>query len=296
MFILREKRSQIEVYDCTNFTLAPTILDVKELVAAVDICSCKKNNCLYIIKNKKGTGKEVMKIDTEVKFLGKWSTKDNAGGYLSATTEGNVIITVQNKQMLLEYSHDGKLVRDIKLPECTNPWHAIKLDDDHYIVSHGILSDPFNRVCLVDRKGNVEKSFGHEVGSTGHLLNMPLYLAAGTNGYVMVADFYSNRVLLLDSNLKFKTNIVPKYKQRFRNPRRVQMDENLGLLVVVIVAGNPAETIPEETGESREDTEEGVLLREEEEGEVQSDPSKKIEKDCRLLVFDIKPLLQKYAD
>lgn len=250
-------------------------------------------------KKSERTPKEVVRINTKGEFTISWSTKNNASGYVSTTTEGNVILTVQDKHMLLEYSSDGKLVRDIKLPECIDPWHSIKVLNDCYIVSHGTLVDPLNRVCLVNMKGKVEKSFGGKIGSTEDQLNMPFYLAVGSNGYVMVADLRNNRVLLLDSDLEFKTKLVPKYKQGFRNPRRIFLDERF--LVVVITAGDPKETMPVEAGHSTEETEdENSAENSDLLGNIEIvrmkkvDPSQQIEEDCRLLVFDIKPLMQKY--
>lgn len=282
IFLVHENSSELEIYECNGF--GRKFLKVNELLRAVDICSCKKNNCLYIMDRKIGqTPKEVLKISTKGKSLDKWPTKDDAFGFMSVAAEGNVIITVHDKRnMLLEYSSDGKLVRKIKLRGCNNPWHAVKLDNNRYIVSHGILFDRFHRVCLVDKEGIVKKSFGREIGSAKDQLNMPYYLAAGSNGCVIVADLCNSRLLLLDSNMEFKTKIVPKYKQRIWVPRRIYLDE--GLLVVVFSLGDLSE-----------EREEGELLRKAEEGKTEEvDVSKQINKDCRAVVFDIKPLLQKY--
>lgn len=301
LFIVREKISTLEVYDCNNFIAAPEILTVQELEAAVDICCCKRNNYLYIMDSKKGTTNEVLKISTIGELLISWSTKYNARGNLSATTEGNVIITVQEKHMLLEYAADGKLMRKIRLPECANPWHAVKLEDGRYVVSHGILTDEFIRVCLVDEEGKVAEALGPKSESAENQLNMPMHLAVGSNGCVIVAEFFRNRVLLLDFDLKYRTNIVPKYKQGFRNPKRVCLDEKL--LAVVIAAGKPRKTINDdevghkieaEAGETS--TEKNALLRQAEEGTIEAfDSSQKIEKNCRLLVFNMEPLLTKYG-
>ena len=280
--------------------IAPKLLDMKELVAAVDVCCCKKNNCLYIMDKKKGKVKEVLKINTDGELLISWPTKYNARGYLSTATDGNVIITVQEKQMLLEYnSSNGKLMCKIMLPECNNPWHAVKLADGRYVVSHGILTDHLIRVCHVDKEGKVAESFGPKSGSAENQLNMPVYLAVERSGCVIVADLFSNRVLLLDSNLNFQANIVPKYKQTFRNPKRVCLNEPL--LAVVIAAGNTTETIRDgeaahgnEAEAAETSTEKSVLLRDAEEGTTHAfDISKKIDEDCRLLVFNMEPLLPK---
>lgn len=299
LFIVREMRSNLEVYDFNNFNLGRKLLKVKELVDAGEMCSCKKNDCLYIMNSKKTNYNEVMKFSKEGKLLDKWPAKGDSN-YMSATTEGNVIITVTDKQMLSEYSSNGVWVRDIPLPECINPWHGIKRYD-RYIVSHGKFFDPLHRVCLVDDMGNVEKSFGREVGSAEDQLNMPSYFTVGSNGCIIVADLMNDRVLLLDSNLEFKAHIVPQYNQRFQFPHGVCVDEHR--LVVAVISGDPKENIHDEASASMEKTvesdsltEKNNLLGKAEYGKTKEiDPSEKIEEDCRVLVFNIQPLLQKYS-
>lgn len=309
LFIVRENSPTLEVYDFDDFTNGRSTLDVVGLVASVDICSCKKNDCLYILDKKTGkTPKKVIKLskDAPGKHTAQehWTVKNNASGYLSATGKGNVIITVQDKQMLLEYSSNGKLVRDVKLPDCINPWHAIELADDRYVVSHGTLIDSLNRVCLVNRKGNVEKFFGREAGSAEDQLSTPFYLAVGNNDCLMVADLFNNRVLSLDNNLKLKTKIVPKHQQRFRHPRRIYLHERF--LVVVITAGVSKKRMYPDVGnarpgagagaeESGASTENDELRRKTQKGNMNNvHDSQLIEDDCRLLVFNIQPLLQQY--
>ena len=62
------------------------------------------------------------------------------GWRLSVTDESNVILTVFNKNKLNEYSPDGQLIREINLSSdagIRHPWHAIKLTNGHFVVSHG---------------------------------------------------------------------------------------------------------------------------------------------------------------
>lgn len=261
LFLAREESPHLEVYDRNAFSQAYIILNVKVIVSAIDICSCSRNVCLYVMNKKDdGAQMEVIKIGTEGKLLKNWPTKDNAKGHVSATAEGNVIIAVQDKHVLLEYSSDGELMRNIELSGLINPWHAIKVDGGHYIVSHGMLFDRLHRICRVGEEGKVENSFGREIGSTEKQLNIPFYLGVGTNGCVMVADLCNNRVLLLDSNLNFKTKIVPKFRQRFRSPRRIYLDKEL--LVVVIGEGVPQRRIRIKKHDSMEETEPVRILEE----------------------------------
>lgn len=157
LFIVRGNSSNLEVYECDNFNFDRKLLNVPELVDAVDICSCMKNNCLYIMDKKKDRApKEVMKISTEGKLLEKWFTRDNTFGFLSTTTEGNVIIAVQDKDMLLEYLPSGAWLREISLPEGIDELHEIKSDTERLTVSHSPSWDPLQGVCLMDKRNSIE--------------------------------------------------------------------------------------------------------------------------------------------
>lgn len=114
LFIAREKTSKLEVYDCSNFNLSRKFINVKKIVEAVDICACKKNNYIYIMEKK--NPKKIVQISTEGRLQRNWETKDNAWGFLSATAEGNVILSAKEKQILYEYNCDGHCVRVASFP------------------------------------------------------------------------------------------------------------------------------------------------------------------------------------
>ena len=135
------------------------------------------------------------------------------------------------KNKLNEYSPDGQLIREINLSLDAGiryPWHAIKLTNGHFAVCHG---SGYGKVCTVDADGKLKKSFGGKSGSTiGQMC--PVYLSVDGNGFVMVADQRNNRVLLLDSDLKFQREILTKAKHGLRNPWRIHLDESNGRLFV----------------------------------------------------------------
>ena len=250
LFIVRENKSALEVYNLTSIKpeariktgdynlrdicCTSTFRRVKGLGTALDICSCKVSICLYIMHEKMFCIlEEVLKISKDGKVLKRWLTKDNAKGNLSVTEEGNVVITVHDKHMLLEYSPEGKFLRRINLPpECMYPLHAIKVANNQYYVSHGSLIEHVHRVCLVNGKGEVEKSFGHAIGCGDDQLNMPYYLAVGSNGCVTVVDLFNDRLLSLNSNLKSTAKIKLPHDHGFIFPTGICQDEEL--LVVVV--------------------------------------------------------------
>ena len=162
---------------------------------------------------------------------------------MSVTKESNVIMTVQARNRIVEYSPEGLIIRKIKLPQSTallHLWHSVKLNDECYVVSHGLHSDALHRVCIVDGDGNLTMAFGRESGSTFEQLNMPFYLAVGgDSGCVFVADSHNNRVLMLNTNLEFQKEIGSTTSHKFFGPRRIHLDEEKCLLVFATSAIEP---------------------------------------------------------
>ena len=278
LFVARVNTPEISSYNLE--TKSCRTFAVRKLSSAYDMCACLKSNYLYIIDNNKNSANEIMTLITTGKVRKKWLTKENTVGNLSVTTEGNVILAVHHKNTLLEYSPGGKLLCEIKLQEFNHLSHAIKLDIDRFVVCYGTLRGTKPTLSIVKRVGKdkkIEKSFPNGPGAAEIPLHWPSYMTVGKNGCVIVADLFSKRLLLLDSELNVKKKIVPKRKQGFRGPQMIFLNETL--LAVVITGGGPS---PENnfTGQ-KGDTEIKDV-----------DDEKKIDEDCELLVFDIKPLLQ----
>ena len=121
------------------------------------------------------------------------------------------------------------MIREINLSSCSGirrPFHAIKLSNGDYVVSDQ------QRVCIVDTDGKLNKSFGGKRGSENGQVNGPVYLSVVGNGFVMVVDRGNCRVLLLDSDLELKREVLLKESHGLRRPERILLDESNGRLFV----------------------------------------------------------------
>ena len=101
------------------------------------------------------------------------------------------------------------------------------------MLSHGYEDEDLHRVCIVDADGKIKKKFGGQKGSTIGQLDAPVYLAVDGNGFVMAVDLENSRVLLLDSELKFKGEFLSEEKHSLRYPRRIFLDESNNRIFVV---------------------------------------------------------------
>jgi len=236
LFVVSEDSSEVEVYDLKTLSFSRR-WNLMKLLDPVDISSCDINKCLYISDSKGSDDQmsQILRVDANGNLIQNWSTGDDYG-CLSVTDELNVILTVHYKSKLNEYSPNGQLIREINLSSdasLCNPWHAIKLISGHFIISHGYFDDDPHRVCIVDTDGKLIKSFGQKPGSTISKMNIPFYLSVDENGFVMVADRVNSRVLLLNSDLEFKKEILSRNVNfEVQNPRRILLDKDSGLLLV----------------------------------------------------------------
>ena len=230
-FVVSGMSSEVEVYDSIKLSFSRR-WNLKELLDPMDIASCNRNRCLYIFDGKGiGQANKMLRVGPKGNLIKNWSTGYDWGHGLSVTHESNVILAVSDKCKLNEYSPDGKMIRTINLSSNAGirfPWHAIKLTNGHFVVSHGDASDDQHRVCIVDADGKMMKSFGGKPGQMDH----PVHLGVDGNGFVMVAARDSRRVLLLDSQLELKREILSKEKHELRRPMRILLDEPNGRLFV----------------------------------------------------------------
>ena len=148
---------------------------------------------------------------------------------LSTLKSGSILVTCYSPAKLMEYTTTGQLVREIPLQQdITNPLHAIQMDNDRFLVCHvGSL----HRVCLVDNKGQLIKSYGGAPGSGPGQLNDPRHLIADVNGCCLVADYIGNRVVLLNDELQFVKELIPQ-SSGTTYPFRLCLDRNRKKLFV----------------------------------------------------------------
>lgn len=230
LFVVSESSSKVEVYDMRFRFTRQWNLD--GVVYPQDMASCNTNNCLYIVHSLDSFQfMDILRVDSNGKLIKMWTTA-GSNGRLSVTSESNVLLTVCNKDKFNEYSPGGQLLREINA-DISWPWHAIKLTNGHFVVSHGNINTDLHRVCIVDADGKLQESFEGKHGLTIELMNEPYYMSVDAIGFVMVIDRRNNRVLLLDSDLEFKGKIFSKEdKYGLQDPRRILLDESNARLFV----------------------------------------------------------------
>jgi hypothetical protein len=197
-YIIRLNSRHVEVFDESTFkflhrmdVLGFTVDCVSTLVA------CATHNCLYLSRWNKMA---IYRIDlADGNEVIDWKVGNDAKA-ISVNKAANVLVVCRSRPDLLkEYTTRGTLVRQIQLQTVgLHTFSAIQLDDDRFVCCQGFENDDAHRVCIVTAAGQVVYSYGNEPGSAKGLLNAPVYMAVDRRGFIFVANYRDNRIVVLN--------------------------------------------------------------------------------------------------
>jgi len=205
VFVVRsDSQQKIEVYDANTFTLQRHITVPGLGVAPLGLAACPYNRCLYASDGRNNSVHRVGLAGsiTVMKRFGsrvkKWSVARSPVG-LSVNSEHNLLVVSGIEPKLQIFATQGTLLQDIQLQaDIEHPRHAVQLSTGQFLVSHfGSL----RRVCLVGADGAVVRSYGGQEGSQLTQMSYPQCLAVDGEGRILVADWYNNRLLVLDQSM-----------------------------------------------------------------------------------------------
>ena len=233
LYVLRSSKlsEQIEVYDADCYRFQQYIT-VPELDVGNDMIACAHNRCAYISDTSNQCVHRIgLAQDTA---LTKWPVNDEPH-CLSVTDTLSVLVTCDEARKIKEFSTDGKLLREIQLPEdVVSPCHTIQLSSGEFIVCHGGIDDRVHRVCLIGSDGgHVVKSFGGLKGSATQQINLPAHVAVFDYGFLFVADSKNHRVLLLSPALTVVRDVLPRGQLKW-SPMRLWLDSDIRRLYVAV--------------------------------------------------------------
>jgi len=197
VFVVRRNSQQkIEVYDAKTFTLQRHITVPGLGRTSFGLAACPHNNCLYAsdydnhsIHRAELSGNNVVR---------KWSVARCPAG-LSVNSEHNLLVVSSGERKLQIFTTRETLLQNIQLQaDIEGPRRAVQLPTGQFLVSH---SGSLHRVCLVGVDGAVVHSYGGQAGSRLTQMNYPAGLALDGEGRILVADWYNDRLLVIDQSL-----------------------------------------------------------------------------------------------
>jgi len=220
IFLLRLKgRDQVKVYDVITYRLQ-RCLTVPNARGFTDMTSCEHYHCLYIGDHRVEC---VHRLDVDGTAT-QWTVNDVPAG-LSVNAAHNVIVTCREVRKIKEFSSHGDLLRELTLPDdVINPRHTIQSRSGQFIVSHGLPSDPIQRVCIISADGrHIVHSHGGQRGSDIDKYYGPSHLAVDYDERVYVVDVVNRRVKLLSPTLSYIRQVVSSDKLKWY-PLRLYLD------------------------------------------------------------------------
>ena len=225
VYVIVYESSELQVFNSSTYALEPSI-PVLGLSDSYDIAGSE--NVLHIGSS---NGK-IYRIELRDKSITSWSVGSGNGSVsLSLNRHEHVIATNHASNSLYEYTSTGELRREIALKGgVVNPWRAVHMDGDRFLVCQPGGND-LHRVCLIDNRGNLIKSFGSTKGSGNANLSHPYRLVVDRNGSILVADYMNNRVVLLNKQLEYVKDIIPA-SMKMSSIFTLFLDENNGRLYV----------------------------------------------------------------
>ena len=142
-------------------------------------------------------------VELSTKSSSSWSANDGSVTSLSMNMHGNLLVTIEKTNKVVEFTPGGIQQREIVLRDgVVKPQHAIQLNDDKFLVCQSDGSN-LHRVCYVDNNGRILKSYGITRGSGKGQLDKPCRMVVDRRGFVLVADSENKRVVILNGELEY---------------------------------------------------------------------------------------------
>jgi len=220
IYLLKPKaRDEVEVYDVITYRLQ-RCLTVPDAKGFSDMTSCEHYHCVYISDH-------IIKCIHRLEVQGaatRWPVNDEPCG-LSVNAAYNLLVACRGVRKIKEFSSHGNLLRELTLPDdVVKPRHAIQLTTGQFIVCHGGVHDPVNRVCMISADGcHIVHQHGGRRGSRTGQYDEPFHLAVDNNEFVFVVDLNNRRVTLLSPTLHYVRQVVSSDKLK-GYPRRLHLD------------------------------------------------------------------------
>ena len=164
----------------------------------------------------------------------KWipSSKNNSATtvtikpYSLSVTSRRLLATSRNDELFI-YGEDGaELKRIVPSGDAMEVLrHAVETLHGTIIVSH---LKPHPQVSEIDQDAKVIRTYGGKLE-----LSDPRYLLTDSDGRVFVADYYNDRILLLDGRLKLERVMLDAERHALvKRPWRLDFIERIGQLIV----------------------------------------------------------------
>jgi len=226
VFVVRDNSEEVEVYDAVTFTLQRR-LSVPGLGWSFGLAACASNKCLYASDFYNDRVHRVQLSGSNA--VTNWSVGCRPEG-LTVNSAKNVLVVIQGERQLQQFTTHGTLLQTIQLqPDIEYPRQVVELSNGQFVSSH---IGTHHRVCLLDVKGAVVRSFGGTPDCDLTKMNLPAGLAVDEDENILVADADNNRLLVLDRSLTSAREMSVSVDGGLEHPFSLWYDKSRGRLCI----------------------------------------------------------------
>ena len=150
-------------------------------------------------------------------------------------SEHNLLVVSEDERKLQIFTTHGTLLQNIQLQaDIEGPTHAVQLPTGQFLVS-----DPgsLHRVCLVGVDGAVVRSYGGQKGPQLPQMDGPAGLAVDSEGSILVADLYNDRLLVIDQSLSSAHEMSVCVDGGLKDPTSLWYDQSCRRLYIGELGG-----------------------------------------------------------
>jgi len=224
LFVTRYGINTVSVYSTITFQPLPSITNSYFGTIMYGLATSASDNYLYVADNYYSRVHRIDLTGTVIPIY--WSV--TYPGALSVTS-GNTILVSSNPTTILEFTPSGSLVKSITTT--STPWQIVQVNNSVWAATQW---DALQQICTVSPSSRTQiKCFGSVAGNgITPAMNWPRGLAVDTRGYMLLADYYNNRILLVDPTLTSASQLQLPVSPALSGPMSVSYVQSLGRLYV----------------------------------------------------------------
>ena len=189
---------------------------------SLSLAACPHNNCLYVSEYELN---DIHRVDLSNSSISNWLVGGRPWG-LHVTRNHHLLVTLPELlQRIHECTTHGSVMRRNQSGCHYGQTTTLNrtLSSGQLVVCHGGYHT-IHRVCTVDTSGRIVQHYGGPPGSSAGQLNGPHCLAVDKRGYVLIADWFNNKVQLLSPELTHLCDItLPDHM--LGGPWRLHLDD-----------------------------------------------------------------------
>lgn len=162
---------------------------------------CQETRQLFVADS---VAKRVLRVIMEANHLEDPFVTTKYKPWALSVTLQRLLVAYEDEKALHVFSViDGRELQ--RVPLTFQALHGIELSPGKFLVSYQTIDKILLGVSVIDERGNCLQNYDGL-----QPLNRPRHMTLGCNGRILIADYYGDQVVVLDSNLKFIENIPCK--------------------------------------------------------------------------------------